>query len=122
MVTASFGRVHVTSTDMNDHSRDTTHFSDYDPRLEAYHTQHDWSGNDPLSQTVIRSIAALSGCNPESGPPLIQSIDPDALNRLFSQPRSDMQRNDHISFTHQDCRITIFREGDIILVPPSRNR
>jgi hypothetical protein len=91
----------------------------YDPIRGSYHLHHDWTSSSPLSQTVTYVILALSGEEPSSGPPLSESVDPDALDQLFRNKCLDDRSNDHLTFTHDGCTITVYRSGQVIAYPPT---
>lgn len=90
----------------------------YDPVRGSYHLHHDWASSSPLSQTVTYVILALSGKGPSSGPPLSDSVDPDALDQLFRGKLMDDRPNDHLTFTHDGCTITVYRSGRVVAYPP----
>jgi hypothetical protein len=104
---------------MIENKRNRLHDVGYDPYSGAYHSQHDWESPESLSHTVTHAIAALTGIELNSGPPLSHSIDPDALNRLFQATRPNTSTDDHIRFTHQDCVVTVYRDGHIVVYPPA---
>lgn len=91
----------------------------YDPFFDVYHTTHDWGSSESVSHTVVNSIAELTGVEPHVGPPLSESIDPDCLNRLFRIDGSTGCINDHFTFTHRDCTVTVFRDGNVLVYAPS---
>jgi hypothetical protein len=92
-------------------------YSGYEPLTGAYHRQHDWDGPERLSQTVSEVVLALSGLEPNAGPPLSDAIDPDALNRLFGPSGGDGTR-DHLTFTHQNCTVVVYRDGHVVAYLP----
>ncbi|MFO7927738.1 MAG: HalOD1 output domain-containing protein [Halobacteriota archaeon] len=91
----------------------------YDPIRGSYHLHHDWTSPNPLSQTVMYVVLALSGKEPSSGPPLSDSVDPDALDQLFRGKLMDDRHHDHLTFTHDECTITVFRNGRVVAYPPA---
>lgn len=91
----------------------------YDPIRDSYHLNHDWTSSRPLSQTVTHVILALSGKEPSSGPPLSDSIDPDALDQLFRGKMVGDSPHDHLTFTHDECTITVYRNGKVVAYPPA---
>jgi len=92
----------------------------YDPLTGAYHLQHDWESPERLSQTVTEIILVLADQEPSAWPPLSESIDPDALNQLFGPARADGRgARDHVTFTHQNCTVTVHRDGHVVAYPPA---
>ena len=59
----------------------------YDSSLEAYRLKHDWSTHDSLSVSVFAVIEAASTGSTDELPPLLERIDPDALDCLFAPTR-----------------------------------
>lgn len=55
--------------------------------------------NEPLSVALVRSIAELADRDVSSLPPLYESIDPDALERLF-EPTATGPRAGSIEFRY----------------------
>lgn len=104
---------------MTEHSLERFADLSYDPDTGAYQFYHDRESSGPLSQAVAHVTTLLCGDDPESDPPLSHSIDPDALDRLFGPGPSRYRRNDHLTFTHRDCIITVHRSGRIVAYPPS---
>ena len=90
----------------------------YDPLTGAYHCQHDWDAPGRLSQTVSEMVLALAGLEPTAGQPLSDAVDPDALDRLFGTPEGTDSDRDHLTFTHQGCRVTVYRDGHVVAYPP----
>ncbi|WP_158237346.1 HalOD1 output domain-containing protein [Halegenticoccus soli] len=61
-----------------------------------------------LSETIIRMLAE-GNSPPEALPPLYESIDPDALDSLFSRRGVDGT----IEFEHAGCRIVVHGNREI---------
>lgn len=89
----------------------------YDPLTGAYHCRYDPEAPGQLSQTVTEAVLALAGLEPDDGPPLSETVDPDALNRLFGTTGPEGTR-DHLTFTHQGCTVTVYRDGRVVAYPP----
>lgn len=90
----------------------------YDPKTGAYHSHHEFGSTEPLTLTVSRTISTISGVEPDSGPPLSESVDTDALNDFFDFQRVETPTIEHLTFTHQGCIVTIYRNGHVIVYPP----
>ena len=67
------------------------------------------TGDESVSATVVRSVAAFTGRDPLSMEPLYQSVDPDALNALFESPS---QRTGSIEFSFCGLRVEVTASGD----------
>lgn len=44
------------------------------------------AGTEPITDTVLRTVAEREGCSQLELPLLYESVDPDALNALFADP------------------------------------
>lgn len=103
---------------MNNDDRNGHGEAGYDPASEAYHLQHDWESDEPLSLTVMHLIGALTGNRPDTGEPLATSINPDALNELFERDGTTNGSVDQLTFSHQGCHVAVHRSGLVVAYPP----
>lgn len=85
---------------------------DYDTRADSYHVACEDS--ELASTNVILSIAALEGVGPTELPPLAETVDPDALDRVFS---SSTEANGSISFEFAGYEVTVSSDGKLEIVP-----
>jgi len=85
-----------------------------------YVTTHDPDGTSKLSTTVIHALADVMGSDvSETGFTLYDSVDPDALDRIFA-PGDDRDREGgHVAFTVQHYRVTVYGDGRIVITPPA---
>lgn len=90
----------------------------YDPETGTYHTRHDWTAPEPLSHTVTLAVSTLTGDKPSTGRPLANVVDTDALDNIFTGPQLAVRRSDHVQFVYQSCRITVYRDGHVVIQPP----
>lgn len=68
---------------------------------------------DPLSVTILRAITEATGRDLTEGPPLQTYVDVDALRRLITKDRSDVE----VSFQYEDVRVTVHSDGTISVLP-----
>lgn len=82
-------------------------------RPDILHAEFDWTVVPP-SLAVVRTLAVAAGCEPTELPPLIEFIDPDAVDRLFQQPTGAERR---LSLTFQMCdySVTVTEAGDVFV-------
>lgn len=79
-------------------------------------TRHDWNGHEPLSSTVIEAVSTAIGVEPmELATPLVESVDPDALDAIFrprhdGSPRCDDGR---VQFTTNGYEVVVRSDGRI---------
>lgn len=90
----------------------------YDPLTGVYHLYHDWSADEPLSHSVSLAVAALTGLDPTTGDPLTDVVETDALDRLFNEHKRSGSQWDRVRITYEQCAVTIYRDGHIIVRPP----
>jgi len=85
-----------------------------------YHTQHDTEGAAKLSTTVIHALADLMERDvTDVGFVLYDSIDPDALDKIFSSTDDGTSRSPgHVAFTVDGYRVTVYSDGHIVITPP----
>lgn len=92
--------------------------SNVDDASIVYRTVHDWDGREPLSDTVIRAISEAAGLDPtELSPPLIESVDPDALDALF-RPRHDgspRRSTGRVAFTTGGHEVVVHGDGRVVV-------
>lgn len=87
-----------------------------DPMTGTHHTHHDWGSDESLCETVIFTVAAVTGKQPTEIEPLYDTIDPDALTTLF-RPISDAnpRADGFVSFTLDDQAVSVHASGEIVL-------
>jgi len=94
---------------------------DHGPTLVAsnprtYYTHRDSTSFGHLSGTVIEAIAAIRGINPtETRIPLIDVLDPDALDTLFPRNPRENRTTGHITFTIEGLTVFVHSNGHVIL-------
>ncbi len=87
-----------------------------DPTAKTAHFQHDWDGDEPLSSTIVSTVATLSGTDPADLEVLYDTLDPDALDALF-EPRPDNRRRDdgRVWFSLDGYGITVYGDGFVVV-------
>lgn len=75
---------------------------------------------ESASRSVIEAVAAATGADPTTMPPLYDAIDPDALDSaLDSLSRGTRQsREGSISFRFNGCCVTVHADGRTVVSPP----
>jgi len=90
-------------------------------RNTTFYATHDADGPAEFSTTIVHALADLAGVDvTETRHRLYDSIDPDALDRLF-RPRLDgTPRGDgHVVFTVWNYRVTAYSDGRIAVEAPA---
>jgi Halobacterial output domain 1 len=82
----------------------------------TYHTHRDTTSLGSPSVTVIEAIAAIRGIDPtETRIPLMDVLDPDALDALFTRDPPGHQTTGHIAFTIDALTVFVHSNGHVIL-------
>lgn len=66
---------------------------------------------------LVMTLATITDEEPESMPPLQESIDTTILQRLLAHDNADSDAR--ISFTYYDFRVTVWNDGDTSIHPLS---
>lgn len=85
-----------------------------------YQVTHDFDGSAELTTTIVHAISDIAGIDvSRTEGTLSDSVDPDALNRIFA-PNADgtPRTNARITFTLWDHQVTVEGNGQITIVPP----
>ena len=93
-----------------------THVEEADEKTVHYFTiseQSHW----PIHTLVVEAIEEVAGRSAEEIDPLSNSVDPEALDRLF-QPRSngEPRKGGKITFSVDEFRVTVTSRGNIMIV------
>ncbi|AEH38881.1 HalOD1 output domain-containing protein [Halopiger xanaduensis] len=89
--------------------------TDGDDTPAVLHTSFD-GGSDSIVVAIVEAVATVTGEDPIDMPPLFDTINPEALNRLVA-PSTPRDQHVEISFEYQDCQITVSSRGDTVVVP-----
>jgi len=85
---------------------------------------HDHESAAELTTTLVHALADVMGRDvTEIEWRLADSIDPGALDRVFSAPGDGNAGGDrHVAFTVEGYRVTVYGNGEIVITPPERPR
>ncbi|MFC7081999.1 HalOD1 output domain-containing protein [Halorussus caseinilyticus] len=86
----------------------------YDPATEGYRGQSDWERSDHVSLTVVETVSAVAGKEPDAMEPLYSILDPDALETILASPQGGFVR---LSFSYEGCSVTLTSTGEIVVRP-----
>jgi len=86
-----------------------------------YHAYHDPDSTARLSTTVVHALADVMGSDvTDIGFNLSDSIDPDALDRIFSMgDDGDRGATGHLAFTVDGYQVTVYDTGQIVITLPA---
>lgn len=90
----------------------------FDPVTNSYQLQIDRRHDEAVTAAVTRGVAAVTDTPLSELDPLFDTVDPDALNRLFD-PTAGTSRRDNgwVSFEFNDCAVRVYAPGIIEITP-----
>ncbi|RQH00467.1 HalOD1 output domain-containing protein [Natrarchaeobius oligotrophus] len=93
----------------------------YDQPNDRYVFRHDPEGAATITTTIVHAIASIADTDVSQGEfSLYDSVDPDALDRLFSKKADGSERTDgHVAFTALEYEVYVYANGDVIIYPPA---
>jgi hypothetical protein len=95
----------------DDHGR-----SRIDHERKTAFVAHDWTGADSLTNTIVSTVAELSGTDAIDVERLYDRIDPESLESLFAPTSGAAARNTgQVSFRLDAYEITVHATGDIVV-------
>lgn len=81
---------------------------------------YDVDESESTSTAVVRAVACVRNRRPTELPPLHDSVDPDALDGLFSTAECERASvGTCVSFDYDDCKIGVSSDGQIVVIPES---
>ncbi|MFC7230282.1 HalOD1 output domain-containing protein [Saliphagus sp. GCM10025308] len=100
---------------------DSTNDSNYDQANGRYVFRYDPDGTATLTTTIVHALSSIANVDVSQGEfSLYDSIDPDALERLFSPKNDGGRRLDgHVCFSALEHEVYVFANGDIFVYPPT---
>lgn len=99
---------------------DGTNGPRYDQANDRYVFRHDPDGTATITTTIVHALASIADTDVSQGEfSLYDSVDPDALERLFA-PKADgsPRTGGHVAFTALDHEVYVYANGDVIIYPP----
>lgn len=76
-----------------------------DDEVSVVHERRWGSGFESTpTHAIVSAVADHEGCDPVELPPLFESIDTEALDRLFGRPGSAPER---VAFRYRDLRVVV---------------
>lgn len=97
------------------------HDSNYDQANGRYAFRYDADGPATITTTIVHALSSIANVDVSQGEfSLYDSVDPDALERLFSTKADGEPRLDgHVCFTALGHEVYVFANGDIFIYPPT---
>ncbi len=102
-------------------STDGTNDPRYDRANDRYLFHHDDDGSATITTTVVHALASIADTDVSQGEfSLYDSVDPDALERLFSPKADGSERSGgHVAFSALEHEVYVYANGDVIVYPAS---
>ena len=91
----------------------------YDEANDRYELSYEPEGSATLLTTIVHGLTSVGDVDVSQGEfSLYDSVDPDALERIFS-PKADGEprMNGHVAFTALECEVYVHASGDIYIYP-----
>lgn len=82
----------------------------YDAETNTYHALYPPDEPYWLTYAIVVLVAEETGENPESMEPLFDTINPDALEKLFRSYGGETIR---VEFTFNGCEVTALNDGEV---------
>ncbi|WP_247729078.1 HalOD1 output domain-containing protein [Halovivax limisalsi] len=92
----------------------------YDEANDRFELSYDPEGSATLLTTIVHGLTSVVDVDVSQGEfSLYDSVDPDALERIFS-PKADgeARTGGHVAFTALECEVYVHANGDIYIHPP----
>ena len=102
-------------------STDDANHPQYDQPNDRYVFHHDSDGTATITATIVHALASIAETDVSQGEfSLYDSVDPDALERIFRQKADGTERTGgHVAFTALDHEVLVYANGDVIIYPPA---
>jgi len=102
-------------------STNDDHDAHYDQANGRYTFRYEPDGTATITTTIVHALSSIANVDVSQGEfSLYDSIDPDALERLF-RPKADGEPrlDGHVCFTALGHEVYVFANGDIFIYPPT---
>lgn len=86
-----------------------------DSPADARTVRYEWDESEQPSMAVIEAVAAATGSEPETLPPLHGVIDSDALDGLMGSGTADDAVPVRLSFTYAGTEVTVSSDGKLVV-------
>lgn len=90
----------------------------FDAATGTYRLHRDWRDDESITTAVVMGVAAITNTPPTELGPVFETIDSDALNRLFHSSTCGSSRDaGSISFHLHGCAVRVYATGEIEITP-----
>ncbi|GCF16004.1 hypothetical protein Harman_39390 [Haloarcula mannanilytica] len=68
--------------------------------------------SESVSEAVVEAVSEVEDCPPRSLPPLYNTVNPEALDKLFNRTNNAVtERTGHFTFQYSDSIVTVGEDG-----------
>lgn len=99
---------------------DETNDLRYDHANDRFEVRYDPDGSATLLSAIVHALTSIVDVDVSQGEfSLYDSVDPDALERIFSSKADGEPRTGgHVAFTALECEVYVYASGEIYIYPP----
>jgi hypothetical protein len=101
---------------MNDENERVAQRLSYDATAGEYSLAVDWAGSESISTTLVLAVESLA--EGDDIEPLVDRIDPDALDSLFEDHSDSARDEGQVTFPFGNYSVTLDASGDVRISPP----
>lgn len=83
----------------------------YDSESDTYHGDYHGEDDHSLTFAVVEALSTVLDVDATEIDPMNETLNPDALERLFTTQSGETEEDLLVYFTHQGCEITVRRDG-----------
>lgn len=84
-----------------------------DPQERPIETSADFAREREPIHTVLETVAVATNTPVLDLEPLVQTLDPEALNSLFAGDKGAAGRNTELTFEYEACTVTVSSDGTV---------
>lgn len=94
-----------------------------DSPVSTHYATFDWADYEPVSSTVVNTVARAAGVSPADLPELHDYVEPLALDQLFQAPGGDARTTTgRVTFEYAGYEVTVHSVGQIVVREPESPR
>ena len=108
---------------MNDAARPASEPDQPDRQVSTHYATFDWDDYEPVSSTVVETVARAAGVTTADLPELHDCVEPLALDQLFQSHRGDARTTSgRVVFEYAGYEVTVHSCGQIVVREPDAPR
>lgn len=104
---------------MSDTARPVRDADQRESHVTTHYATFDWDDYEPISSTVVSTVARAAGVSPNELEELYDRVEPCALDQLFASLRGGARPTDgHVTFEYAGFEVTVYSYGQVVVRPP----